>query len=377
MKAMLTQLLAQRAGDYFPDLAGQDVVVSMVRYVGRMNSELFEFELSSESSKFGLFAKIPFSQPSVLMGRDDQSKAALPDGIPGDRPRVCPLSFAQDNGINEYRALNDIHRHFSQLDDDRFGTITMLDFLNDSQIIIMEKGNAPCFNHLFRKANRWNRVETRELKHAFVNSGTWLKLFHSLPKLEQTRTRHSKRKEVIRSIFEMTEYLQEYKLPSRWSVKHCERLIVAAEEILPPELPIGLTHGDFAPRNVLVDENDRVTVFDTQSRWLAPIYEDVAHFLVAVKAAGPHVSTQGRYFDDQTLQRFENDFLEGYFQGSNVPMKSLRIFESLRLLEWWASLVFRGKDAIGMKRFAKETRRALWARFLSRYLEKMLTEIEA
>ena len=58
--------------------------------------------------------------------------------------------------------------------------------------------------------------------------------------------------------------------------------------MLPADLPLGTSHGDYAPRNILVGAHGEVTVLDTLGRWRAPIYSDLGNFLFAIKAGRAH-----------------------------------------------------------------------------------------
>jgi len=378
-KLDLEEYIHDRAQDYFPSFEGASVQLTNVRNFKRINSELFEYELQAGEKQFGLFVKIPFSRRSDHSLGDAPTEDSVSEAIgppDADRPRVCPRPKVKNKGLEEYLALKDICDYFGELNDPKFNAIEPLDFFPESQIIIMKKGEAPCFNSLFKQNNRWSRSGFRDLGTAFRNTGSWLQLFHNHPSLPHTNTRHSTSQEVIHSLNEMIDYLESTHSLSRKTIKESRKITELAKVILPTALPTGIGHGDFAPRNVLVDKNDCVTVFDTQSNWRIPIYEDVAHFLIAIKASGPHVALQGTYFKRSLLERYERVFLEGYFQEGGYPVKRVRIFEALRVLEWSASLAFRAQEAKGIKRVVKGGRRIIWIRFLSKYLRKILQDIE-
>jgi hypothetical protein len=105
-------------------------------------------------------------------------------------------------------------------------------------------------------------------------------------------------------------------------------------------MPLGLGHGDFAMRNVLVDHG-RIVVMDTRARWRAPVFEDLAQMIVALRANRPQLLSQGALFDGHGLRRLENALLTGYFGGSTVPRLEINLFIVLVLLDLWSAAVER------------------------------------
>jgi Ser/Thr protein kinase RdoA (MazF antagonist) len=112
-----------------------------------------------------------------------------------------------------------------------------------------------------------------------------------------------------------------------------------ALKILPESLPVGLGHGDFAMRNILVGSDERITVLDTYAKWRAPIYEDIGYFLSALKLSAPQVISQGLIFDRAQLSAYERAFLEGYFEQKPIPYQEIRLYEMLSLLDKWSSVI--------------------------------------
>jgi hypothetical protein len=193
--------------------------------------------------------------------------------------------------------------------------------------------------------------------------------------LEHTRCRHEHPHEVLEAVERFSAHLAAAGYEARFFRELPARLAPAAS-LLPPRLPLGLSHNDFAPRNILLAADGRMTVFDTQGRWRAPIYEDLAYFLIAIQASGLQVLTGGALYDRPLLARCESAFLAGYFEDEEVPLLSLRLFACLLLLERLSALVTRHQTARGWRRPLKGCRLALWRRFGVGQLRRFVNEIE-
>jgi hypothetical protein len=111
-----------------------------------------------------------------------------------------------------------------------------------------------------------------------------------------------------------------------------------AEEVLPDRLSMAVGHGDFAPRNVFVHEDGRISVFDPLPRWVVPRLEDLCRFLVAVRLLGVQVHSHGAAFGTAALDEREAQVLDG-FGGSDVDPAELRCLQLLITLDTWSSLV--------------------------------------
>jgi aminoglycoside phosphotransferase (APT) family kinase protein len=76
------------------------------------------------------------------------------------------------------------------------------------------------------------------------------------------------------------------------------------------EFELGLGHGDFAARNVMVSCGNRVTILDPLGCQRCPVEEDLAYFAVALRKGGL-VPWLGR-FSSSRARRLEEALLEGY-----------------------------------------------------------------
>jgi Ser/Thr protein kinase RdoA (MazF antagonist) len=141
-------------------------------------------------------------------------------------------------------------------------------------------------------------------------------------------------------------------------------------------LPLGLTHRDFAPHNVLVSPEGRVTVFDTDAQWHAPVYADLAHFLVALKLSSPQICSAGSYLDARTLANYEKEFLRGYFGDTPPPTDAIRLFECVWVLEWWVSLAHYRHSAKGVRRALRWCQLHFCSRYLMRYVRNIVVQLD-
>ena len=363
--------LLKNASRYFADVSEHAASVDLVRKAERPNSQLYEFRLTDGRAIHHVFVKVPFSTTDAI---SDQTTTRSDY----ERPRLFPKANPQLKGLFEYRSLRAIQDYFGQLNDARFGTIRILDLLVDPYTIIMEKGHDRSFGDLFRKAHRLRPESLVDrLSIGCRNSGAWLRAFCGSSPLAHCETRHSRAKEVQADLGAFIEFASDNGGGRRFRHELHRGLFEAAESILPARLPLGIAHTDFAPRNILLSHDGRVTVFDSMSRWRAPIYEDLAYFLIRLKVSVPQMMSQGVLFDASTLARLENEFLCGYFERQPVPMAQIRLYECILLLDQWAAMVYRLRKSHGVYRIAVQFQTQLAQRYLSRYICWKLSEIAA
>jgi hypothetical protein len=363
-------LLRDRAGGYFADLKWWPVDVNLVRQRHRLNSSLFEFVLATKPLRHHVLVKVPYAPKHV----EASPRPAVETRT--DRPRLFPKAAAELKGPYEFAALSAIHDYYRGLDENRFGVIRMLDLLPPRGAVVMEKSPDPSLGRLWATSNRLQRpFWPIDIELPCRNAGAWLRRYHACPELEHTKARNTHRDDFRQSIGLFSGYLGTLGGRSEFFRLLRRQLDTAAGNTLPRILPLALGHGDYAPRNILVGPQGRVTVVDTLGRWRSPIYEDVASFLVALKASGLQAGSQGTLFSPRRLARYEHEFLNGYFEQDTVPRGAIRLFEAQLLLERWAALVYRYRESARIKRVMKGARLVLWSRFYQRYLHNILRDL--
>jgi hypothetical protein len=329
--------LREHASRYFAEFGGCPVHVQQVDQRVRPASRFYRYRLSAGTHQHWVLIKMPPPHASALPAGADKPAGA---GYAADRPRMTSTADASIKHLLEYKALVAIHCYFAELADSRFGAIKPLDYLPGHSALLMEELRTPNLSTLFGKNNRFQHpFGGRDLREAFYNAGAWLRHYHALPKETDVKIRNATRADYVNSITGYVKYLGRM-LRAEASLQEVgARAVAQAQEVLPEQLPLGLGHGDYAMRNILVSDHSRVTVIDTLGRWRVPIYEDISHFLVKLQANRLQVYSLGYAVSACQCATYETQFLEGYFGGAEIPRAAVRLFLLQALLDHWASQV--------------------------------------
>ena len=357
---------------YFPDLDAAETRVRLVSEQHRPSSSLYKFEVVNHLVRYSLFAK------GIVLAKDSgHDKSTRADS----RPRVSPGPTEPGEKTRlEYNALKAIYEYFEKLGDPCFGAIRVLDYIENPQTIIMLENSDPTLRSLFAKTNRLSYLcgKSPDLRRIFFNTGAWLKAYSTIPKVEDVITRLSQREDFNKSIVNLTAFLSRISGDAPFFQQVEKTVIAAANNIMPENLPLGLGHGDYAMRNLLVGENDRVTAFDTCAKWKVPIYEDIAYFLIQLETNGLQVLTQGIAFRAETIATYQRDFLAGYFDETQAPIELIRIFQVQLLLDSWSSnFSAYTKQQSGVKGLYRKIYLALLNRRYRKVIGRLLEKIAA
>jgi hypothetical protein len=352
---LLASHLRIHGAEYLPGSAG-DVRVRLAREEHRPVSSLYEFELSTAESAISLLIKVPVGTGGVSPVRP-----------PYPRPTLA-ADAVMSYGL-EHSALAAIHQHFERLDDPRFGAIRVFDMVPRCGALIMERLRQPSLRSLFMRSGRWRGGNADDrMEAAFANAGSWLRSYHGIDR-EISGTRHSRRSDFVGIVDEIAAYVGKHLGESGHFRRVADTIRERAERGLPEVLPLGLGHGDFALRNILVGDSGEVTVCDTRARWRTSIYEDLGYFLVGLKRSWPQLYSLGLAFDARALARYENRFLEGYFASEELPLEAVRLYEMLALLDRLGGVVsLRASSASWTGRLRRTGEIALLSRELRRAL---------
>lgn len=362
----LSDHLRHHASQYFGGADGARVHVQLRRTNRRINSTLHEFVVNVGENEHRVLVK----QPSTL---HLSSRSGLPAH---DRPRLFPKALPEWKSRFEFRAMSAIERHVARLDDPRFAAVRVLDLLPDQHSLVLEKVGEQSLGRQLPRASLISAGPAARqcLDRTVRNSGAWLRRYHELPALEHTRPRGASRTVFVDALVRFTEYLA--RATGEASLERLGReLVERAEAVLPAVLPLGLGHGDYAPRNVLAGPTGQIRIIDTQARWQAPVYEDISHFLTAIKASPMQIMSRGLACRARFAAHLERQFLAGYFEDASIPLDRIRLFECQTLVERWAGLVHRSQESRGWKRLAKGGR-AVWSKgFLQKLVDQLLAEV--
>jgi hypothetical protein len=283
-----------------------------------------------------------------------------------ERPRLVPLTAPGQRAGLEYDALRLLEDRIATSGDGRFVPIRALAVLDSSRALVMEAFvGRPLHRLLLRSTLRPVKPALRP--DALANAaGAWLRLLHDTPSDESRPIRQGSSEELAERFSAFGEFLART-APRRdfdWFVE-VGRAAAGSVRAVPP----AIGHGDFAPRNILVDRRGRLAVIDLLARWRAPRYEDVAAFLVAMHTSRANAATQGLLFG-RAIHRLEPAFLAGYFGTEPVPRSEIRLFELLLMLDKWSARTIRQASGSGGRFQERLIDRYFEAR--SRHLARLL-----
>ena len=160
---------------------------------------------------------------------------------------------------------------------------------------------------------------------------------------------------MLRAVRELTDFLARI-TGDRVYFAEVDRVAEAAIEAgaVTDPLPLGLVHGDFAPRNVFVDREGRIAGFDMAARRHAPAYEDVAYFCMSLRSGTTRLAVRWLAPGRPRMSRRDRLFLAGYFGDEVVPDAAITVFMLLVTLDNWGRIAAESPQA-GIVRRAAST----------------------
>jgi aminoglycoside phosphotransferase (APT) family kinase protein len=264
---------------------------------------------------------------------------------PSDRPRLVPMTESSERRRLELDALRTVEARLTEVGDPGFEAVRALGILPESTALVMEEFDGqPLHRFLVRRPFR-SKPALRPSTLARA-AGKWLRILHDTPTSNQV-VRQGTRREIVDAFVEFGSFLA-----AETDASDLEAIIEAGVEAagrLPDPLPTVITHGDFAPRNILVDGSGHLAVIDLLARWQAPRFEDLAGFLVALQTSRANAATRGLLFG-RTIAKLEPAFLSGYYGSEPVPRHAIRVYELLLVLDKWAARANRNRKLRGVGR---------------------------
>lgn len=354
--AALSQHLQEKAGNYFPDLGEGEVGVILLNERRRTNSALYRFRLVGDATRVVL-VKVPSLRGGLLR---DARPYLVPEIDPSIKYRV------------QHAALVALYAHFGDLADPRFGAVRPLDLIPEHAAFVMDEVPGRTLQQLVARSSRLRSpFEWGEIRGSFENTGAWLRAFHEMPVETNAEMIHPKCSDFVQLVEEFTGFLGRSLKDEPFFCSVAEKAKAMARDALQGSLPLGLRFGDFGLTNVLVAADGRVTGIDTLATWYAPIYEDIAYFLTGFKTYRAQILSLGFGFGKDRIAALESAFLKGYFQRDRIPLRELRLYEVLRLLERWSAKLARARNRSGA---GARLGAALLNRFLRRTVSSLLQE---
>ena len=364
--AVLTAHIQQHTDRYFPGINAGQVSVQIIEEQKRPSAILYRFKVTAGEETHFIIVKVPAR--GVLKDRLNELDFA--------KPLLFPKAEAEEMHLLHYTALVAIHEYFSGLNRKELGSIRVLDYLPDSRAIIMDESSDQKLRDLVLKESRLRALfASSSLLLAFRNVGIWLRVYHTMPKREQVQVRHDRREDFIEGVLKLTDFLTERLGDKSFFDTLASKITQQAHGILPEFLPLGLGHGDYAPRNILVSPTGRVTVIDTFAKWRTPIYEDIGYFLTGLKMTSEQVTSYGLIFGRNQLKEYEEAFLKGYFEQKPIPYRAIRLYEMLALLDKWSSALISSYRRGSKFKAVGDTKAALASLYFKRSTKRLLKEI--
>lgn len=367
--------LRQNASRYFPYFQG-GIDIELLSKRKRPASTLYRYYVRSGGEQRHLLIKVPSNRETPHINSNLQEKAQARNQV--DWPRLVPETAPEIKYLLEYSALKAIHNYFGQLNDARFGTVRVLDYFADEQALIMEEVRQPNLRRLLMKANRLQSAwsSSADLGRAFSNAGAWLAAYHKMPKQDNVSPRHTQRTEFEELGRQFSTFLSVQIGRVPFFQRLTDILLTYTSQILPESLPLGIGHGDYAMRNILIGADYQVTVLDTLAKWQTAIYEDIAYFLVGLKFNRAQVYSQGFVFDKKQINQYEQAFLTGYFEQQNIPLQIIRLYEVQAVLDKWLSAVsLFDRQHNGKKPVPGIIKLTIASRFYERVINNLLQDI--
>jgi hypothetical protein len=314
-----------------------------------------------------LFVKVPAVRPQF----GHSSAGQL------ERPDLFQTLEHADMHRSQYAALTTIYQYFSRLDNKQLGAIRPIDYLPRYDALFTEGLGDPILQQIFLNDSRLHSPSKRgELIDVFKNAGAWLNVYHSMPKEADVQVRRQNREDYLHAMNSLTDYLSRTWGDEQFFKRIAATVINKGRKILPETLPLGLGHGDYAMRNILVGPHARVTVLNTFASWQAPIYEDIGYFLNGFKLSFPQIASQGFLFSSSQLRAYEHAFLRGYFASNRIPYNRIRLYEILALLDKWSSLISHYYRQTARFRALGRVKIALASRYFKKNAEALLRQID-
>lgn len=321
--------LRSRAAGAFGHPPRGPVDVTLIQREPRSASTLYRYRLDCEGQSTTVIVKVLLAAHAGPTGSPEAS-----------RPRLAPAIDPAVRCQFEFEALAAIDDRFRGLEKTRFGTVRVFDLLPAQNAMVMEAIERPTLRDAFTAW--WRRPSAsaeHDLEEMFGNAGAWLRAFHGMAAPHPAEPRLASAQEVIAAVARLTDYVSGRLGDAAFFERVKARFAERAAACLPERLPLGLSHGDYAMRNLFVGPGRRVTVFDTLASARTPIYEDIACFLQGFRMCWLNIPRLPVGRRARALGAFREALLAGYFQTQPIPEAAVALFEVHQVMSKWSALL--------------------------------------
>jgi hypothetical protein len=183
-----------------------------------------------------------------------------------------------------------------------------LDYWEDVNALVTEHRPGVRFSTRILSARRFASSRSRDsLARTATLCGKWLRVYHETTSRGDGPAVDDRYRAVVERDLD--------RKPARGPLAALRRPVreavdCAASALSGRRVPFAVRHGDFSPDNVHID-GEGICVFDLSHHAPAPVYDDVAFFLVTLDTMNPYP----RYwaFDRRVARALASPFLDGYF----------------------------------------------------------------
>ena len=294
--------------------------VSVVEVQARTQSFLIRAEIAAGDIRRPVFVKIP--RPARRR--------------PGGGFRLFdPVSDPAEKARFEFATLAAVDETLAARGDERFGWARAYGHLPELSAIVVGVVEGLTLDRVLRRGRRHGPDDDHQLE-VMDRSGALLSAFHTAATDHMVR-RDISFDEVAADVTDLLGHLRGQGRAARF--EHTVSDIVARfdHHSTWPTRPV-MGHGDFAPRNIFVDDELRVSTVDSLGRFQVPPQEDVAYLLVELATGATRYSRPGFPWSNAWQRRLRRSLLAGYPMADD-PV--LRLFEIRALLDKWRSLADR------------------------------------
>jgi len=369
LEAAILQRVDEQGDRWFPDLQARE------------NPRLALLSRRPRAVLYGVHLDPTSRRPQVLAKvRSEWAAAGGVAGRPGARPRLQPPGPGLDTGeatALEFAALQEIHAIFAG-EPDGLTSVRPLDHLVAENTILMDYVDGTTLRQLLVRQSRlsppWPLRHGVEAMDVWRAAGSWLRTYQQRMPPGGREARQATRGAVVDRFDAFGDFLA-HRLGRPAVGDTARRAIELAEETLPAQLSMAVNHGDYAPRNIFLRADGRLAAFDPLPRWLAPRYEDLARFLVAIRLSGSQVHTHGAAYAARELDRREEAVIAGYRGDAALSLPELRCYQLLITLDRWSALV--GPRPRGRRQRVRAAPVELASGYVHREAERLLGLIDS